>query len=342
MIYEKEKEDSVHWIREFIQESIEEENAYREKYFSNGVLRYQYRTEADKVENCGRLISMYIGADGMQRERREFRCKLPTCEKCMAIRANEREKDFTNRLDAAAGETLFRVVISGDLEQKRLREWAYKNGYEYLSVPTESGDKEVFINGPRRGSSPIHVDDAKAIVKKLGRVMHLDRSKKVSGKLGKEEKVKSEEKKGASVTLLVREYAFSGKRPSKVEMQIADAKAMSLATELTEGFDGVFTEQNVQAVFSQREDSLQRVYQKMGFSIHFFAPVEKVYDLDAMTKSWARVEAGRHKFHGSMSSLSPLVRLIVTRAMEERSKKEADDSFAEDIEVAAQSLISTE
>jgi hypothetical protein len=330
-------EEQNNWIMELIYADSEAEIEYRKKHFSNGVLRYSYRTEADKLEYCGRLISMYVGADGTQKERREFRCKLPACQKCMTIRANERANDFTDRLDAVEG-PLFHLTVSTEREQKRLREWAYRRGYDYISLPTDSDDKEIFINGPVKGSLPIHLEDAKTMAKKLSPVMYQDKSKKVSGKLGKDlsKEGKKEDSRQNNVTVYLREYVFNGKKPTKVEIQIADAKAIVHAIDSLDSFDGKITRENIQEVFTKREAALFAVYKRMGFKVHHFDPVEKVVDLDAVNESWARIEIGKHKFHGKPSSLSPFVRLLVERAMDEHNSKETPELFEKQVDSVAQ------
>jgi hypothetical protein len=328
-------EEQNNWIMDLIYADSEAEIEYREKHFSNGVLRYQYREEADKLEYCGRLISMYVGADGTQKERREFRCKLTSCAKCMGIREKERANDFTDRLENAGG-PLFHLTLSSDIELKRTRELAYKWGYDYLCIPTGSEDREVFVSGPVKGASLIHKEDAKAIAKKLGGVIYKDKSKRVSGKLGRDDADDEDQKVTANnVSVLVREYVFNGKKPTGVEIQIADAKAIAHTLDALDNFNGVVTEENVQEVFSQREAALFEVYRKMGFKVHCFSPVEKTFDLVAVNESWSRIEMGKHKFHGNLNSLSPLVRLLVSRAIDEHNSKETPDSFGREVDFAA-------
>jgi hypothetical protein len=335
------KSSSSWRVLDFLQEEWAKEAAQREMYFSNGVKRYQYRTEEDKVKNCGRLISMYIGADGTQKERREYRCRLQSCAKCMGIRAKERTNDFSERIERVASEKpLFYLELSTKAEQRRFREAAVRRGYEYLIVPTGTEVRYVVTDGPVSGAEPIYYADAINRLKGVSGVIYSDRSKRVSGKLGKQTasgEATEENVGGEKVTVLVREYVFNGRKPTKAEIQIADVKAMSSASDIL-GDSGLITVDNAQALITKRENVLFRVYKLMGFPVHTFDPVEKEFDLDVMNKTWARVEIGKHRFFGNLGSLNPYARMLVSRAIAERNNKETTEAFEDEVELAAMSI----
>lgn len=324
-------------VKRFLEDQWIAEEEYHRTHFRDGSLRYEFRGVEDRLKNCGKYISMYIGADGTQKEKREFRCKLPECEKCMQIRENQRSGDFKDRLDAVADRTLFHLRVESDVAQKRLREYTYRHGYQYLSVPNESGEKEVFVDGPVNGSDPINHFDAKEIVSSLGRVMFLDKSKKVSGKLGKDQEKESKRSHVEApnfVSVFIREYDFIGKRPSKAEIEIANVKSMTASSDEL-GQDGFITEGNVQAVMTKREDAVFSIYSGMGYRLSVFNPVERTYDLNAMNRVWARVEIGQHKFYGNMGALNQFSKMLVSMAIDEHNSKETAESFHSDVDNAS-------
>jgi hypothetical protein len=319
----------------FLEDQWIAEEEYHRTHFRDGSLRYEFRGKEDRLANCGKYISMYIGPDGTQKERREFRCKLPECEKCMEIRANQRAGNFMDRIEAVKDRVLFLLKFDMGSDQKRLREYAYRHRYEYLAVPDEYGGKIVIADGPIWDSEPIHFQAASKLVASLGYVMFLDRSKKVSGKLGKEPKKESASKEPPNFTsVLVRDYDFVGRRPTKAEIEIADVKSMS-ASGIALGPDGVINADNIQAVIREREDAICSIYQRMGYTLRVFPPSGRAYDLNAMNRVWARVEIGRHQFHGNMNGLSQFSKMLVSMAIDEHNSKANDDTFYQDVDRAS-------
>lgn len=150
-------------------------------YFPNGRKRYEYRDRQDKLDSCGAVI----GTDKVTgKSIREFRCKLPECPKCMEIRRKERSDSFEARIKNVSDEELFYLTIDSGIEEKRLQEWAFYNKSQYISVPAGGNKRDIIINRRRRGAVPVSHDKAIEILQANASLMYLDRSKRVSGKLG--------------------------------------------------------------------------------------------------------------------------------------------------------------
>lgn len=313
---------------------------FLEKHFSNGVLRYEYRTERDRVENCGRLIYTYTGIDGTEKEYKEFRCKVlvgeNACPKCLSIRANQRSGDFRSRIDAVSDRQLYRLVAEDSLDMKRMRELCYRHGYKYLAVPTgNDGEKIVIVDGPVKGSSPVHPEDASNEIGRLGGFLSENRSLRVSGTLGaktSDEDEKEDDVAARSVSVVAGGYVFIGsKEPTKAEKEIANVKAMVQAR-VDDSVD-VITEENAQMVITERESVLDKIYLSMGYRRKRVADHKINVDVNEMNRVWSRIVLGKDSFQGDIRAVSPFSRMLISKTIDERN--DTPDNFMTDIDRAS-------
>ncbi len=334
----------ITWLMEEQKREEEEEIEYLRTHFRNGVLRYQFRTEKDRVENCGRLIYRYIGPDGTEREYREFRCKVYTgpyaCEKCLGIRRRQRSGDFSSRIDAVNDRQLYRYIASDGGDLKRLRESCYKHGYEYVAIPTGNGvEKIVITDGRVKGSSPVHPEDAKREISTLGGFLDAKKSIRVSGSLGVVEDADGSEESntnGRIVKVTVGGYVYRGTEPTKIEQDIANVKAMANVGEVLLR-DGEITESNIQDVMVEREEALTAVYLSMGFKRKRVADHSINVDLDEIDKLWAVIETGKDSFRGDLRVINPFSRMLISRTLDERNSR--PDDFSADVDKASKQFL---
>lgn len=144
------------------------------------LLRFAWKTISDVNDRniaCGIDPAMEITRD-------KARLALDKAREDIG-REMKRAGDFKGRIESVSDRRLYEITIFDDRDMKRLRESAYRNGYEYLSVPT-GNDKEklVIIDGRVKGSKPIHPNDAVSKLKNLAGVVYNDRSVRASGTLG--------------------------------------------------------------------------------------------------------------------------------------------------------------
>lgn len=330
----------ITWLIEEYKREEEERVEYLRTHFSNGVLRYQFRTEKDRVDNCGRLIYRYIGPDGTEREYREFRCKVFTgpnaCQKCLGIRNNQRSGDFSDRIDAVSDRQLYQYIAYDGGDLKRLRESCYKHGYEYVAIPTGNGTEKIVItDGNVKGSVPIHPDDAKTEVSRLGGFLDAKKAIRVSGSLGNPKGMIENVKVNTNrrmVKVTVGGYVYQGVEPTKAEQEIANVKAMaSIGEALLRDME--ITESNVQNIMSEREGALTAVYLSMGFKRKRIADHTVNIDIDEINKLWAIIETGKDTFRGDLRSVSPFSRMLISRTLDERNSR--PDDFASDVDKAS-------
>lgn len=330
----------ISWLEEEYKKEQEEREEFLKTHFSNGVLRYEYRTEKDRVENCGRLIYVYTGVDGTEKEYREYRCKVLTgknaCPKCLAIREMQRAGNFSERIESVSDRQLYEIVATDDREMKRIRESAYRNGYEYFAVPTGSEkEKIVIVDGRVKGSEPIHPGDAASKLKDLAGIIYDDRSIRVSGTLGinRDKKDNQSTTSSATVSVISGGFIWSGKEPTKAEKEIANVKAMVIRDGSALSLDGVITEDNVQEVISEREQALDKIYRAMGYKRKRVAEHSLRVDIDEMNKLWAAIVIGKDRFRGDIRTISPFSRMLVSRTIDERNSRL--DGFNESVDLAS-------
>lgn len=220
---------------------------YQETHLRYGIPKYKYRTRAEKIKYCGRVMgTARDGNFGGIKPIREWRCgivhpdevngDLTVCSNCVNLAKQKRYAKALDRIDFAVdrGDTIFCVVTNGKNELRDVQRDSKRLGYEYMAIPTEVKEQRyVFANGPVRGAEITPYSEIKMQLSYLNRKLN---DGYVSGKLGLE--AVDEQDTDFSLALSYGVYDIDGKKEAEF-----DAIAIVLTSDIDitrDTFQGIY------------------------------------------------------------------------------------------------------
>lgn len=326
----------------------DEKDEWHRIHFPDGTKRYQYRTEKERVENCRKSYGVAIGENGLLYIRREHPCYQydgeNACEDCIERRRKKRLFEFSDRIDNASdgGTSLFFITAKDSIEQRKIAQRCKYHGYNFISVPTGNREERcVVINGPVSGSSLISHHEAKKKLAGCSGVLFLDRSQRVSGKLGKSQNDSElDERNGDNIVeLMHREIIWGDKKFSAIEIGLANAK---LARKMFQKEGSVkVTKENAQALLASREEETVAILRAMGGNCYLSGEKVKKFNIDAMAEQWLSICYDGYRVIGNVNGADPLAQRIIRMAMD-NVNSEIDDRFSAEADKVATSVFRTE
>lgn len=311
MTVDTEEIGASHWINDFLDQYSEQ----IEKEYTNGVPRFEFRTREERIANCGRAMYKRIGANGLPENAFEYRCHIITgdnpCRKCVSIREKQRIREFTARIKSAEGSDFHIAETSDKKDMDRLWNRCKRKGLDYISFPNGDDGRITIINGRIRDSEPISMNDAISLARKFSGFISEDGSLRVTGNLGKEKKDK---KVSDTVTVKVRGYGFIGPHPDLDTVTAVEAKLAEFVPDSIRE-EGI-TADNIQLAITDRENQMEKLYDKAGYSVKWFTPRDSVFKLDDIKNNWLTIEPGEVKVTGKLDSANPYLARTLSMAID--------------------------
>ncbi len=325
-------------ITDFLKESVEQ-TEWDAIHFSDGSKRYQYRTEEDRLNNCRKPYGVGLSENGLLYIKREYPCRIYSgenvCQDCIKARERIRKRDFSDRLDSVDdGVCLYAITTNTVVEQKRMGQNCKYHGYDFISVPTGNiYERYSVVNGPVKGSEPVSIFVAKKKLSSLSSIMFIDRSQRVSGKLGLSDEIISDNRDGDDIIILcARDIIYGKKKPGAIDVGIANAK-IAKRLSLSENGNAIeITPDNAQHLLSTREDESLRVLRSMGFDCSLSSKKERKFNLSSMMTQWISISSAKYEVTGNTNGIDELTKRIINLTVQESNKYVSAGSFDDAID----------